>query len=209
MPNANLEIEMAAKNDKDAATPGKSAGIMGLLVKVCYGLGLISVTALFLAAVDFHVFNMTHSLGSLALGAFVVFILCAILGGVAVMLNGGKEVQHLQAANEALADKLETRMQVVEDKFSSHLGAETDALKKQRDDLAAELEQIRQAEEEKRQAEEQRRLEEFEELKQQNQLLQEHLRKAGQAMAATMAGTISDDDDDETEDEPDSMAEAV
>jgi hypothetical protein len=199
---------MAGKAKQNDATPGKASGIMGLLVKACYGLGLVCVIVLFLAGVDFHVVNLTHSLGIPALGAFALFVLCAALGGIAAMLSGGKETGQLQADTDALAAMLEARMQAVVDKFSAHFGAETEAIKKERDELATELEQIRQAEEEKRLAEEQRRLEEFEELKQQNLLLQEHLRKAGQALAATMAGTRADDDDEQGDDTQ-GMAEAV
>ena len=202
---------MAGKTQKDDAAPGNGSGLMGLVVKACYGLGLICLTVLFLAAVDFHAFDLTHSLGIPALAALALLLVCTTLGGIAAMLANGHAAARNRAENEALAERLEARMRTVESEFSAHLGAETQAIKKHRDELAAELEQLHQAEEDRRQAEEQRRLEDYEQLKRQNLLLQEHLRKAGQAMAATMTGTVDEDALDADEDDGDEarLAEAI
>ncbi len=174
---------MAGKPADGSESPGKGAKIMGLLVRLCYGLGLAGITTLLLAGIDLHMLDLRHALAPAALPALVLFVVCTALGGVAGMMSAGKSAGQAETANEVLAARLEGRMKTVEDRFSAYLGAEADAVKKERDDLAGQLDAIHRAEEERRKAEEQSRLEEFETLKQQNLELQEQLRLTGLAMA--------------------------
>lgn len=160
---------------------GKGAGLFGLVVKICFGLGLVAVAVLFVAAIDFGVMDLRHALAMPALAALVVLVLCGSIGGFASMKNGGGLEAQVLGDAAAVRDEVMARMAAVESKFSGYLGEEADRIKKENGEMRAELDKIKQDEEDRLRLE-------FEELKQRNLELQVQLRAASMAQAEAPAG---------------------
>ena len=178
---------MAGKAGADAdAKAGIGARIMGLLVPVCFVLSLVSLTALFVAAIDFGFMNLTMMVSKFAIVALGLLIVTMSLGEFASMKRAASERNAAHGQNVALQDRLEAKMKAVEEKFNGYLGEQFNELKSANEAMKGQLEQIASDEEEKQKLEDEKLKEEYERLKQHNLELQEQLQQTSITLSQSL-----------------------
>jgi len=131
---------------KPGASALKKVSIMSLLVRISFILCVIATLGLFTAIADLGIVDLTSVLSKYTWAFLTLQLLTSLLCAFAMSQISSANSDNLLQQTQALTEKFEGRIDLVDDKVQEYLGESYHKLKEQNETMKAEFDLIRENE---------------------------------------------------------------